>query len=131
MKWIHEWRKDVKELEAKVRDIKSRLRKDWTQYPRDTETYFCNWTKTVKTRLKFTSEKDQLALLVLKFDLTHMYQYRAVSKGKTHCPKMPPAATYQQTIPDFTKYDKLRVEEEITRSLQKLADLEIVGDVGL
>lgn len=137
MKWIKEWKQDVKVMETQVKEIKSRLRKDWTQYPKDLTTYFCTFTKMDKTKLKFTPNNDQWELLILKHKLTHFYQFRAANRNKKHVEALPAGAWGLKThTPDLTKYMKLRDDElaereETRKQLQTLADLEIIGAVDL
>lgn len=95
--WLKEWKKDVKELEAKVRELKKKLRNDWRiSYPAGTY-----------------PGDDQLQLCFLRHDLTHLYQYRAAHRGKVHA-ELP--TCYKK--PDTSKYDKLKAQALASKSLQ-------------
>lgn len=87
--WLKEWKKDVKELEAKVREVKSRLRTDW---------------RISYGGLIGAASAEQSELCFLRYDLTHLYQYRAANRGKVHVAELP---NYYKK-PDTAKYDKLK-----------------------
>lgn len=93
--WLKEWKKDVKELETKVRAIKAKLRTDWRV-----------------TYKGVSAADDQFSLVLLKSDLTHLYQYRAANRKKVHAEA--PERYQNYRTPDVSKYDKLK---EASRAL--------------
>ena len=94
--WLKEWKKDVKKLEYQVRLIKLRLRDNWDKYPHG----------TVDAPLY-----DQWELLKLKYQLTHLYTYRAANRGLVHSPLIP-VRGYGLVKPDTSKYDQLKLQAE-------------------
>lgn len=114
MQWLKEWRTDVKELEAKVREIKARLRTNWTsgQY-RFTDRSFPGY--------------DQWDLVKLKFTLTNLYYYRALKRNRYHTENGWPIGSYHLKSPDLSKYDRMLAEEiELRKQLQTILDLAVV-----
>lgn len=86
------WNEERIKLETQVRDIKKRLRSDWSeQYYHD----------------GLYPHNDQQDLAKLKFQLTYMYWFRTQNKKVQHCLKENlPKETYYLKAPDMSKFEK-------------------------
>lgn len=117
MMWLNAWKSDVKEMESKVRELKARLRNNWSAY-------VCKKNDKGVCAMDCRNHPgyDQESLTILKYQLTLLYQYRREHKGKVHVEVLP-KKTFWRKSPDLQKYDKLKEDEKALQTISDLASL--------